>query len=269
MRKSRALEAILNELKKSPKTWSELETACRMENISKSAFYFQLKKLIENKQIEKDDKTGAYKLHETKIEPADPNEINFLLAVVEKRSSEQAVKAALKDFEELCRCKEVTGNERVWSFFLKAIDDMSYGNHWPLLMERLLFIASESKRKNDETSINRLKSDFLPKLIDIARSSKPDFLPEEDARQSAIATISFLLDDAEKFETYKKIVEEITRNEAEEETWQSIVKLFFQPLKSLYQEKKTDVWNWLYPLMENKDERIRKRALFIHQALHS
>src|SRR4030042_3634847 len=119
---SAAFNLILRELKNGPKTWGELVSSCKEENISKSAFHYQLGKLMNAKKVEEEKGSKKYKLLDTTLELANPREISFLLDVLEKPPSEEGYREGLADLEELCRHSRVV-IEKVCTYLTQKVAD--------------------------------------------------------------------------------------------------------------------------------------------------
>lgn len=271
MRESKALEIILRELDDGEKTWSELVTACKNEDISKSAFYYQYKKLLESKKIEKTEKKNGsevYILSKTSAhvqeEVADPLEIDFLLDIFEQHPSDEAVEAALKDFKDLCANKLVTNNERMWSFFKEKLNDVSYAKYWSELVRFLCLIITYAEKIGDVDGLDRLKKEFLPRIVELTKMADSSIPSANELCTYNIIFIDHFLNDTEQLETFKAIIEETTLNELDQKIWERRINPFTNTLKTIFQKRKMDVWKWLYDLMGNEDAKIRQRASRIH-----
>jgi hypothetical protein len=251
-------DIILEELTASPKNWSQLLHAVRGKKmISQSTFYFHLVTLLRNGKISKTSTSDGLKVYEirratsggikpakTPIEYAEEKEIAFLLDVIGKAHSDVSISQAFTDLRRITNKQSVRRESEIWKFFADILSNDSYEGHWSELIGILRTIAWRALSIKDEHTLTQLHK-FLPRVSEIAKNSA-------SSRAEAVNLIDQLMPDEQKFKELKEIAMKTI------EAGDNLSVL--GPLAKMYKTRKTDLWEWLYPLLDDPDEKKRKSA---------
>lgn len=305
MVRSRARDVILAELKEGCKTWSQLEDACKNEGLSRGAFTFQLKKLLNKEMIVQTSPVRGrpYCLSGKQIElqTADEEELTLYLNTLLENPCSEMEAEVLRDLQELCmerriapitherekkyftkllssRNQEALENPlrievinpllKFWLFFAMRLNDESYVNHWELLINCLRLIAYNASKTGDEESLNFLKNSYRDRTFQLAMT--PEI--EMRIRYQANMFLKLVLSSEEIFNELKKRIEEVTINiiENEDELWSLTINPACDVLRDVYKEKRPEVKKWIYQRFLKSDiERVRKRGVVLNSALRS
>ena len=252
---------ILRELAEGPKRWSELLSAVReVKSVSQSNFYYHLTKLVNTGKITRktaSDGLRKYELAEAvkvppevavkgkEFEDADRDEIAFLLNIITRASTDEAVKHAFTDLEEICKTKRVTKYREVWEFFISILNNENYERYWPRMIDDLIIILKNARASKDTETIEKLRKLLLPRILEIAGTPTR-------GRDTSVNFIDELLSNEEKFEIFKEIAEKIMKQEGDVTT--------LYPLAKLYKNRKMEIWRWLYSFIESSDEKVSAKA---------
>lgn len=257
MQKQNVRDIILEELALKPKIWSQLLHAVREKrNISQSAFYYHLKKLLQDGKIKKvlhSDSLKIYELVSTEkapskieeIKPANAEDISYLLNVISKAKTDEAKRQAFRDLKNIVETRSVSLYPGIWSFFKNTLNHKNYENYWIELIMCLRLILKNAKASNDKKTINLLKNALLPRILEIAKTPTR-------ARWEGVGFVDDLLSNDEKFEELKEIAEKVMKQKSE-------VGMLY-PLAKMYTTRKREIWRWLYPLIDGDDPEVRVKA---------
>jgi DNA-binding MarR family transcriptional regulator len=200
------------------------------------------------------------------LEETDQKLLEFILQELDSASMIEARLALLEDLGKLCH------RTRIWRFGDKV---------WDPIKERSFNIESEESVKllnclslavenmrilREENEIEKVKKKFLKGIEEAFQKSIPSqFFAFQEA---ASHIIKLLASENDKIDIYKAVLENVIIR-VDIKNFDEVGMPYLDTLLdfNLNKDQKMDLRKWLYTLMENENETVRKKALHVFEKL--
>lgn len=188
-----------------------------------------------------------------KLKEADPILISFLIKKIQEPSSLEVKEHAMEDFKELCYHRTIIRHKEARDL-IKELIQTEDGLRWGVGC--LVRMLDYSKKVNDQEALEIFKKEFFRILEDIAnKPMEKNFI----LRLEAMAMMQRFLSLDEWFEKFKGIIEKSVKEE-EDKTYNSFYEEIMSLLNNFVKGKERETWEWLYSLLEDKNEIVKKRS---------
>jgi DNA-binding MarR family transcriptional regulator len=206
-------------------------------------------------------KVGVIALEET-----DRELLDFIIKELKTASAIETRKALLEDLNRLCQTTRIwTFGDKIWGPIKKRSFNIESKESVQLL-DCLSLAVGNMCRLKEENSIEEVKRKFLKDTEEAFRKSIPSqfFAFQEAASQ----VIRVLASENERIGIYKSVLENVIRR-ADIKTFSEVGMPYLNAILDfdLSKDQKMDLRKWLYALMEDENESVRKKALHVFEKL--
>jgi predicted HD phosphohydrolase len=200
------------------------------------------------------------------LEETDQALLELILQELDNASTIEARLALLGDLGKLChRTRIWKFGDEVWdpikerSFNIESTESVKLLNCLSLVVENMRLFREENE-------IEKVKKKFFKDTEEAYEKSIPSqfFAFQEAASQF----IKLLASENDKIGIYKSVLENVIRR-VDIENFKEVGMPYLNALLdfNLGKDQKMDLRKWLYTLMENEDETVRKKALHVFEQL--
>ena len=248
----------------------ELETAGLIEHeqpLEKKRKYYRIsskgKRVVEAiiAAAKEMPKTGAIELEET-----DKELLDFIIQELDNASAIEARKALLEDLGRLCQGTRIWKfGDTIWdpikerAFNIESKESVKLLNCLSLAVENMRLLRMED-------DIEKVKEKFLKDTEEAYKKAVPsEFFAFQEA---ASRIIRLLASENDKIDIYKSVLESVIRR-VDIKSFSDVGMPYLNALLdfNLSNNQKMDLKKWLYALMENENETVRKKALHVFEKL--
>jgi DNA-binding MarR family transcriptional regulator len=200
------------------------------------------------------------------LEETDAELLEFILQELDNASAIEARLALLEDLGKLCQ------RTRIWKFGDKVWDPIkkrsfNIETQESVKLLNCVSLAVQNMRSlGEENGIEKVKMKFFKDTEEAYKKSIPSqFFPFQEA---ASRIIKLLASENDKIDLYKSVLENVIRR-ADIKSFSEVGMPYLNALLdfNLSKDQKMDLRKWLYTLMENENETIRKKALHVFEKL--